>query len=132
MAHSLYEMGSECYKTIVDFFGNYVLDKDGTIDRQKLGDIVFGDNNKSNLDALNSIVHPFLSLKLEQTIHQFVDSYKKEYLDKINKKVDMYKNKVFQVEHRPIFLRQIPGLTKKVCLEDEPSAKSCMILIETV
>lgn len=78
MAHSLYEIGSECHKTIVDFFGNYVLDKDGTIDRQKLGDLVFGDNNKSNLDALNRIVHPFLSLKLEQTIHQFVDGYKNE------------------------------------------------------
>lgn len=44
------------YKGVVDYFGKDILNKDGTIDRNKLSKIVF--NNKEKLQKLNSLTHP--------------------------------------------------------------------------
>ena len=44
------------WKAIVEYFGSDALREDGTIDRGKLGKIVFSDPDK--LSVLNSIVHP--------------------------------------------------------------------------
>jgi dephospho-CoA kinase len=46
------------WKAIVDFFGTAVLNGDSTINREKLGAIVFQD--KTKLAKLNDIVHPFV------------------------------------------------------------------------
>lgn len=43
---------------IVEEFGSNVLNDDGTLDRKKLGAIIFGDEAKRQL--LNSIVHPLI------------------------------------------------------------------------
>ena len=56
LAHHLMEPGQISYKDIVDEFGSDILDKDGNIDRQKLGQIVF--NDEERLQTLNSITHP--------------------------------------------------------------------------
>lgn len=56
VAWKLQEPGQICYKEIVKHFGNDILNGDGTINRRKLGQIVFNDNEQ--LLILNGIMHP--------------------------------------------------------------------------
>jgi len=56
LGHEVYLPGRPAYDDIVDEFGRGVLAEDGTIDRKKLGPIVFGDPAK--LAKLNAITHP--------------------------------------------------------------------------
>lgn len=50
------EKGEKAYNDIVDYFGEEVLQEDGSLNREKLGAIVFHDEAKRM--ALNSFVHP--------------------------------------------------------------------------
>ena len=56
VAWKLQEPGGESYCKIVKYFGEDILNEDGTINRGKLGQIVF--NNKAKLAELNKITHP--------------------------------------------------------------------------
>ena len=56
VAWKLQEPGQKCYAQIVAYFGENILDEDGTINRGKLGQIVFAKNEK--LCKLNQIMHP--------------------------------------------------------------------------
>lgn len=56
VAWGLQEPGQTCYLEIVKAFGTEILDEDKTINRGKLGQIVFGDSEK--LILLNQIMHP--------------------------------------------------------------------------
>lgn len=66
IAHQVQRPGSECYREIIDYFGQEILCFDGTIDRGKLGDIVFADNSK--LQRLNEIVHPAVNQEITRLI----------------------------------------------------------------
>ena len=50
--------GSAGLRAIADAFGREVLQRDGTLDRAKLGEIVFGDEAKRA--RLNAILHPLI------------------------------------------------------------------------
>lgn len=56
IAHSVMEPGREAYDDIVREYGREVLAGDGSIDRVKLGAIVFADAGRRK--RLNEIVHP--------------------------------------------------------------------------
>jgi dephospho-CoA kinase len=56
VSHSVMEPGRPAYEDIVREFGEGVLASDGSIDRQKLGAIVFAD--EARRIRLNEIVHP--------------------------------------------------------------------------
>jgi dephospho-CoA kinase len=56
LAHLVEEPDQIAWKAIVDYFGPDILNEDRTINRVKLGLIVFPDREK--LSKLNSIVHP--------------------------------------------------------------------------
>ena len=56
VAWDLQKPGQSCYKQIVQVFGNDILNEDQTINRAKLGQLVFADANK--LQQLNKIMHP--------------------------------------------------------------------------
>lgn len=56
VGHFLMEPGGACYYGIVEKFGSSILNGDQTINREKLGKIVFAD--ESLLKELNKIVHP--------------------------------------------------------------------------
>ncbi|SCP95469.1 dephospho-CoA kinase [Anaerobium acetethylicum] len=58
VSHKLMEPGTRGYYEIVEFFGSGILNNDMTINREKLGKIVFGDKGK--LDRLNGIMHPLV------------------------------------------------------------------------
>lgn len=51
-------MGSLGLSAVVQAFGTEVLHPDGTLDRTKLGSVVFADENQRQ--RLNSILHPFI------------------------------------------------------------------------
>ena len=56
LAHRLMSPGHTAYRRIVETFGREILAEDGTIDRQKMGQMVFQDPER--LEQLNRIVHP--------------------------------------------------------------------------
>lgn len=58
LAHKVQGPGKPAWQKVVDYFGTEILQADGKIDRNKLGNIVFGDKHK--ITALSKIVHPFV------------------------------------------------------------------------
>lgn len=66
IAHLLEEPGQVCYEAITEAFGRDILAEDGTIDRKKLGTIVFADQKK--LETLNKIVHPEVKKYVKERI----------------------------------------------------------------
>lgn len=55
-AREVVEKGSPVLAELVEAFGDSILLADGSLDRKRLGSLVFGDKEK--LASLNSIVHP--------------------------------------------------------------------------
>jgi dephospho-CoA kinase len=58
------EPGEKAYDEIVSHFGKDILEEDRTINRPKLGEIIFNDEEKRML--LNSIVHPAVRERMAQ------------------------------------------------------------------
>ncbi len=65
VAHELMEIGGVNYNAIIETFQD-ITDKEGNIDRQKLGAIVFQDENE--LKKLNEITHPNVIKELQTRI----------------------------------------------------------------
>ncbi|KWW20019.1 MULTISPECIES: dephospho-CoA kinase [Peribacillus] len=69
-SRAVVEPGEEAFHQVVRAFGEDILLADGTIDRAKLGSIIFHDQEKRLL--LNSIVHPavrkWMRLKTEEAL----------------------------------------------------------------
>ncbi len=72
LAHRLMEPGQRSYTDIVDTFGDGILASDKTIDRAKLGAIVFGDPDK--LERLNQITHPNVKNAILESINEQKES----------------------------------------------------------
>lgn len=58
LAHTLYSTQSAIWRELVRVFGSRILNRGGTINRKKLGEMVFADKNQ--LKKLNRIIHPLL------------------------------------------------------------------------
>jgi len=61
IAHELMQPGQDVYKAVVEQFGLDILNPDGTVNRPKLAEAVFGkknDKKESRVAELNRIVHP--------------------------------------------------------------------------
>ncbi len=56
IARDVVQKGKPAWQAVVDHFGEDILDPDGGIDRQRLGDIVF--RSIEEKEALNRIIHP--------------------------------------------------------------------------
>lgn len=76
IAHQIMEVGQSGYKTVVTYFGPDILNDDQTINRQKLGEIVF--NDKAKLKELNKLTHPLVHQEIRRQMEQY--SLKKEKL----------------------------------------------------
>ncbi|WP_327689580.1 dephospho-CoA kinase [Streptomyces tubercidicus] len=61
IAREVVEPGTPGLAAVVEEFGDDILAPDGTLDRPKLGGIVFADPDK--LKALNAIVHPLVGAR---------------------------------------------------------------------
>jgi dephospho-CoA kinase len=66
VGHAIYVPGGPAYTDMIAAFGNGILADDRTIDRTKLGPIVFAD--PAALKRLNSIVHPKMYARMREMI----------------------------------------------------------------
>ena len=66
VGHAIYAPGGPAYADMIAAFGNGILADDRTIDRSKLGPIVFTD--PAALKRLNSIVHPKMYARMREMI----------------------------------------------------------------
>ncbi|MBU3829284.1 MAG: dephospho-CoA kinase [Candidatus Limosilactobacillus merdavium] len=74
IVHQLQSAQSKGLAKLATAFGNQILNPDQTLNRQKLGSIVFGDQEK--LTKLNEIMQPLI----REEIWRQVDNYKKQQL----------------------------------------------------
>ena len=66
IAREVVEPGGGAYDAVVDRFGTGVLQADGSLDRQKLADVVF--NDPDALAALNDITHPAIGALMAERV----------------------------------------------------------------
>ena len=58
LTHRTYARGAPGYQQVIDKFGKWLVNKDGEIDRSKLGNLVFNDDEA--MRQLEAIVHPLV------------------------------------------------------------------------
>ena len=68
VGHEVMEPGLPAYDAIIETFGREILSEDQTIDRKKLGDIVF--HKEEMRQKLNAIVHPAVKQEILRRIEQ--------------------------------------------------------------
>ena len=68
IAREVVEPGTPGLQRVVEEFGPEVLRPDGTLDRPRLGSLVFGDSEK--LKRLNAIVHPLIGERTAELVAQ--------------------------------------------------------------
>jgi len=69
VGHEVFKPGTKAWQEVVDAFGQGIISADGTIDRRKLGEIVF-----SNPDArakLNQVMHPLIYEQVKSRIEEY-------------------------------------------------------------
>jgi dephospho-CoA kinase len=64
IAREVVEPGKEAYEKVVAFFGSEILREDKTINRPRLGEIIFNDKEKRS--RLNEIVHPSIRAEMKR------------------------------------------------------------------
>lgn len=69
VGHRCYQPGTEAWKDVVDAFGEEVVAPDGSIDRNRLAAIVFGDPDA--LKRLNQIMHPRMYDMMADQIEEY-------------------------------------------------------------
>jgi len=68
IAREVVEPGTPALRQIAETFGESVLLPDGSLDRKKLGSLIFGDESKRL--ALNEIVHPAVRAEIKQRMER--------------------------------------------------------------
>ena len=63
LSHRVISKGAPGYQPVLDKFGTWLLEKDGQIDRTKLGKLVFADGQA--LAQLEDIIHPFVGQAID-------------------------------------------------------------------
>jgi len=71
LAREVVEPGRPAWKEIAETFGRDMLRADGTVDRERLGGLVFGDHTK--LERLSAIVHPQVSVEQERRSREIAE-----------------------------------------------------------
>ena len=70
--HSLTAQKSPCLDALTDEFGDEILASDGSLNRQKLSEIVFlGDNSEQKRRKLNQITHKFVLEKTRKILAEY-------------------------------------------------------------
>lgn len=76
LGHEIMEPGKEAYFEIIDVFGKEILQENGMIDRQILGNIVFNDDEK--LKTLNKITHEAVINEIKNIIQTTLNTKKNQ------------------------------------------------------
>lgn len=75
IAHELMRPGEAVYNEVVRHFGGGILNRDGSISREKLAEVAFGSSSTpentrvSRIDELNRIVHPVVIRSQDEWMH---------------------------------------------------------------
>ena len=69
IGHEAYQPNTETWRELIKMFGDRILTADNTIDRKKLGDLVF--RNPEELARLNSIIHPQITKMVKKRIADY-------------------------------------------------------------
>lgn len=69
VARRVVEPGTEGLRAVVEAFGEAVLREDGTLDRARLGAVVFGDEEKRL--RLNAILHPLIHAEQDAQLRRW-------------------------------------------------------------
>ncbi|MEA2174705.1 MAG: dephospho-CoA kinase [Blastocatellia bacterium] len=68
-AREVVKVGTQGLRAVVEAFGDEVLKENGTLDRARLGALVFAD--ESRRQRLNSILHPFIIAAQDQELRRW-------------------------------------------------------------
>lgn len=71
IAREIMEPGHQGLVQVRETFGEQIIQSDGTLDRQKLGSIVFGD--PAQLAKLDAITHPLIMQEVKERVLQHAD-----------------------------------------------------------
>jgi len=71
IVRELQQPGEPVFDAMVDAFGDGIVAADGTLDRQAVADLVFGDEEK--LVELNGIVHPAVGVRMAEQLAALAD-----------------------------------------------------------
>lgn len=69
LGHEVMEPGTECYEQIVTLLGSSILDETGHIKRDKMAQIIYGDDEKRR--QVNEIVHPSVKKEIKERIRMW-------------------------------------------------------------
>ena len=69
MAREVVEPGSPALLAVAENFGADVIRADGTLDRERLGSLVFADEEKRRM--LNSILHPYIIARQDELLREW-------------------------------------------------------------
>lgn len=69
LGHEVMEPGTECYEQIVTLLGSSILDETGHIKREKMAQIIYGDDEKRR--QVNEIVHPSVKKEIKERIRMW-------------------------------------------------------------
>ena len=72
IGHEVYLPDTDTWRELVKIFGEGILAADNTIDRKKLGAIVFG--NDTELQKLDAVIHP----RITEILRQRIDGYRRK------------------------------------------------------
>ena len=79
IARKVVERGSKGLALIINEFGKDLLMEDGNLDRERLGEIIFNDDNKR--ETLNSLLHPLIRESMVSRISQAAGFNKVVFVD---------------------------------------------------
>ncbi|MGD6992701.1 dephospho-CoA kinase [Sutcliffiella horikoshii] len=71
VAREVVEIGTDTYKELVKEFGTEILNDDKTLNRPKLGSIIFQDETKRQ--KLNNIMHPSIRTSMKEKTQKFLE-----------------------------------------------------------
>ena len=69
LGHEVMEPATECYEQIVTLLGSSILDETGHIKREKMAQIIYGDDEKRR--QVNEIVHPSVKKEIKERIRMW-------------------------------------------------------------
>lgn len=79
VVRELQQRGEPVFQAMVEAFGPGIVAPDGTLDRQAVADLVFGDDEK--LKTLNGIVHPAVGVRMAEKLAALADTDRIVILD---------------------------------------------------
>jgi dephospho-CoA kinase len=68
VGHEVIEPGGLCYDGVIALFGENIRKKDKTIDRRKVSDVVF--TQEEMLSRLNALIHPAVKVRILERIEE--------------------------------------------------------------